>query len=264
MNLEKKDTLIDVGGCRLYFSVIPGSGDTVILEVGGGDDSSGWDPFPMQLAQETGATVVTYDRAGFGKSDLPTTPYNLLEETDWLMTGLQELGLAQDILLVGHSYGGWRIHLTASRYPAAVRGLVFIDPFSTEFVDLLGVGYLDMHPMAAKDPPFDTSNPGSLTKNQRALVRMVADGLGPKVKVMRNTSIPTGIPVRIITAGIPWWHTPAEDSAWRKSHEIMRDSIPGATLIVAEGCDHMIPEKMPEIIIQTIKEILELSSSSHK
>ena len=254
-----KGTLVDVGSCRLHFSVIPGSEDIVVLEAGGGADSTSWGSFPMQLTQETGATVVAYDRAGFGKSDLPTTPYNLEEEVDWLMTGLWKLGLACDIILAGHSYGGWRIRLTASRYPEAVRGLVFIDPFSTEFVDLLGVDYLDVHPMATKDPPFDTSNPDALTKNQRGLIRMVRDGLGLKVEVMRNTKIPSGIPVRIITSGEPWWHTPEEDKAWRHAHEGMRDSIQGAALIVATGCDHMISEKQPEIVIQAVKEVLEAS-----
>ena len=117
----------------------------------------------MQVAQETGGTVVTYDRAGFGRSDFPKTLYNMIEEVDWFMEGLHQLGLDGDIILIGHSYGGWLIRLTASRYPEAVCGMVFIDPFSTEFVDLLGVEYIDHHPIFT----LPDSNLNELTKNQR-------------------------------------------------------------------------------------------------
>jgi pimeloyl-ACP methyl ester carboxylesterase len=254
------DTLIDVGGCRLNFSVIQGFETTIVLEVGGGADSTHWGPFPMILAQATGATVVTYDRAGFGKSDSPDTPYDMVEEVDWFMEGLRQLGLEKDIILMGHSYGGWLIRLTASQYPESVRGMVFIDPFSTEFVDILGVEYLDKHPMATKDPPFAALPPEELTKNQRGGIRMLKEGVGPKAEIMRKTTIPEDIPVRIITSGEPWWHTPEEDQAWRQAHEQMAASISGAKLIVAEGCDHLIPEKQPEIIIDAVKEVIRLGS----
>jgi pimeloyl-ACP methyl ester carboxylesterase len=262
MTIEDKltvvDKLIDIGCCRLHFTVIQGSDTMILLEVGGGADSTGWGDFPKMLAQKIGATVVTYDRAGFGKSDLPDTPYNPVEETEWLMEGLRQLELDQDLILVGHSYGGWRIRLFASQHPEVIGGLVFVDPFSTEFVDQLGVDYLDQHPFAAKDPSFDMSNPAALTKNQRALIRMVKDGLAPKVEIMRKTSVPQNIPVRILTAGESWWLTPEEDRAWRAAHEQMAASIPGAVLIIADGCNHYIPEKQPELILQAVRDVIKL------
>jgi pimeloyl-ACP methyl ester carboxylesterase len=252
------DSMIDVGGCRLHFSVIQGSETRIVLEVGGGADASQWGTLPRSLAQETGATVVTYDRAGFGKSDLPDTPYNMVQEVDWGIKGLRQLGLDRDIILMGHSYGGWLIRLTASRYPDVVRGMVFIDPFSAEFVELLGVEYLDNHPSCRKDLPFANANPRDLTKNQRGGIRMVKEGLGPKVAIMRGTTIPK-VPVRIITSGQPWWLTPQEDRAWRQAHEQMAASIPGAELIVAKESDHLIPEKQPEIIIEAVKDVIRLA-----
>ena len=265
MTLEKKSavkhSLIDVGGCHLHFSVIHGSETRLVLEVGGGADSSQWGPFPMYLARETGATVVTYDRAGFGKSDLPDTPYNMVEEVDWFMEGLRQLGLDDNIILMGHSYGGWLIRLTASRYPEVVRGMVFIDPFSAEFVNLMDVEHLDNHPMCGKQLPFADSRPEDLTKNQRGGIRMVKGGLGPKVAIMQNTTIPD-VPVRIITSGQPWWNTPEEDRAWRQAHEQMAASIPGAELIVAEESDHLIPEKQPEIIVEAVKDVMRLTKGT--
>jgi pimeloyl-ACP methyl ester carboxylesterase len=253
------DKLIDVGGYHLNFSVIKGSEITLVMEVGGGADVLEYGSFLMELAQETGTTVVSYDRAGFGKSDLPDTPYNMIQEIDWFMNGLRQLELNKDVILLGHSYGGWLIRLTASRYPETVSGMVFIDPFSTEFVDLLGVDYLDQHPFCTRDLPFAASNPNDLTKNQRGSIRAVKEGLSPKFEIMRQAVIPKNIPVQIITSGKPWWKTSEEDQAWRKAHEQMAASIPGAKLVIAEKSDHLIPEKQPEIIIDAVREVIHLS-----
>ena len=259
--IDKEEYLLDVGGCRLYYTLYLGNETTIVLEVGGGADSSSWGSFPIDLVKDTGATVLTYDRAGFGKSDLPGHPYDMVEETHWFMNGMEQLGLKGSIILVGHSYGGWLIRLTASLYPDSIRGLVFVDPFSTEFVDLLGVEYLDRHPSCRKDLPFANFDPDELTKNQRGGIRMAQEGLGPKVKVMRDTRIPSDIPVRIVTAGEPWWLNSEEDQAWRKSHEQIAAEIPGAGLIIAEGCDHYIPEKQPEIIIEAIRDVMVVCNS---
>jgi pimeloyl-ACP methyl ester carboxylesterase len=136
--------------------------------------------------------------------------------------------------------------------------MVFIDPFSTEFVDILGVKYLDDHPMTGK-LPFDTSKPEKLTKFQRALARMVSDGLGRKTEIMRKTTIPEGIPVRLITSGKAMLPKPEEQAAWRKSHQQIVEKISGAKLIVAEQSGHMIPYSQPKLIIDTIIEIVQLT-----
>lgn len=72
--------LVDVGGYRLNFRVIPGRAPTIVLESGGGADSSQWSSLQPELARVTGLAVVSYDRAGFGDSDLPSRPYNGFEE----------------------------------------------------------------------------------------------------------------------------------------------------------------------------------------
>ena len=225
--------------------------------------SSEWSRLAPELAQRTGATVVSYDRAGFGKSDLPETPHDMREEVEWLWQGLKELGLNKDLILVGHSFGGWMIRLFASEHPEATRGMVFVDPFTNEFVDLLGVEYLDNHPMAGK-LPFDTSQPEKLPKIQRALIRMVGDGLGPKIEVMRKTSVPSDIPVVVITSGRPFLPKAEEQEAWRLAHEQMTESIKGATLLVAEESDHMIPGRQPDLIIEAVTKVIQVATSLNR
>jgi pimeloyl-ACP methyl ester carboxylesterase len=254
---ESVERQVKVGEYRLNFKVIKGSNLNILLEAGGGMDSTEWTKMAPVLAQKTGATVISYDRAGFGKSDLPETPYDMREEVDWLWQALIQLDLDKNLILAGHSYGGWLIRLIASEHPEAIKGMVFVDPFTNEFVEALGVEYLDKHPMAGK-LPFDPSQPEKLSRMQRALLRMVGKGLGPKIEVMRKTSVPPGIPVRIITCGKKFLPKPEEQQAWRKAHEDFAASIEGAVLLVAEKSAHMIPWSQPELIIDTVAEIMGL------
>ena len=254
------DTLVTVQGFRLNFRIIKGGSPTVLLEAGGGMDLTEWDSIAPKLALKTGATVVSYDRAGFGKSDLPECPSDMKVEAGWLWKSLKHLGFERDIILVGHSYGGWMIRMEASENPDAVSGIVFIDPFSVEFVDLLGVEYLDQQPMTGK-LPFDTSQPEKLTKQQQALVRMVGKGLGPKVEIMKQTVVPKGIPVFIIKSALPTLPKEEEQKVWNQALDRMAASIEGSVLIVAEKSNHMIPFMQPDLVIETVIKAIRLAES---
>ena len=255
------EKLVDVGDYNLNFRIIQGEGLAILLEAGGGMDSTEWNALAPRLAQETGATVIAYDRAGFGKSDLPETKCELREDTAALWRGLRTLGLDQDLILVGHSYGGFLIRFEAAEHPDAVRGLVFVDPFTVEFVDMFGIEYCNNHPMMGK-LPFDTSRPETLNKVQRAMVRMVGapgSNLAEKMAVMRQAVIPEGIPVRVITSGIAFLPKPEEQKAWRESHERFTASIKGAMLVVAEKSGHMILFSQPDLIVSVVSEVTRLA-----
>jgi pimeloyl-ACP methyl ester carboxylesterase len=252
------DTLVPIEGFRLNFRIIKGGSPIILLEAGGGMDLTEWDDLAPRLARRTGATVVSYDRAGFGKSDLPEHPCEMEAEARWMWKCMRYLGFGKDVILVGHSYGGWMIRIEASQNPEAVSGMVFIDPFSTELVDLVGVEFLDQHPMAGK-LPFDTSEPEKLTKLQRAQVRMVAGGLGPKTATMRETVVPAGIPVFIIKSALPFISEEGVQEAWSQSIERTAASIEGSVLVVAEESDHMIPFRQPDLVIDTVSEAIRLA-----
>jgi pimeloyl-ACP methyl ester carboxylesterase len=255
------EKLVDVGGYNLNFRVIQGEGLTILLEAGGGMDSTEWNALAPRLAKETGATVVAYDRAGFGKSDLPETKCDLREDTAALWRGLRTLGLDRNLILVGHSYGGLLIRFEAAEHPEAVRGLVFIDPFTVEFVDTLGIEYCNNHPMMGK-LPFDVSQPEKLSKVQRAMVRMVGapgSNLSEKMAVMHKAVIPEGIPVMVITAGIAFLPKPEEFKAWREAHERFTTSMKGAKLVVAEKSGHMIPFSEPDLFVSVVSEVARLA-----
>ena len=247
------DTMVTVEGIRFHFQVIEGGEPTILLEAGGGMDLTEWADIGQRFARETGSKIVSYSRAGFGKSDLPEAPCDMKVEAAWLWSALDQLGLGRNIILVGHSYGGWMIRLEASEYPDDVSGIVFVDPFSVEFVDLLGVEYLDNHPMMGK-LPFDTSDLSKLDRYQLAMVRMVKGGLGPKMEIMKETVVSEGVPVVIIASGLQTLPKVKEQEAWDKALKQMAASIDGAVLVTAEESNHMIPWNQPDIVVEAVKE----------
>jgi pimeloyl-ACP methyl ester carboxylesterase len=248
------DRTLDVGGYRLHFRVFPGTGPNVLLEAGGGADADYWRSLPADLVRKTGATVIAYDRAGYAESDLPETPYDVRQEIAGLWRGLVQLRLAQSLIAVGHSYGGMLIPVLASEHPVAVSGLVFLDAMNVEFIDYLGGAQNLIHHRLMQFP-IDRSHPEALPKPQRAALRVEA-GLPGTVATVRAMPVPPHIPVRVITAGIPWWSTPAENAAWRLSHEHLAAAVHDGKLMVAEESAHLIPYDQPEILIAAIAELV--------
>ncbi len=101
---------------------------TVILESGLAATSLSWVFTPPLLSEF--AHVVSYDRAGLGRSDpagKPPTLATLLADLDALT---QSLPLAPPFILVGHSFGGLLVRAFAHLHPQRVAGLVLIDPVS--------------------------------------------------------------------------------------------------------------------------------------
>lgn len=101
------DTLVDVGGHKLHFNIIKGSGTPILFESGNGDDGSIWQPILNDIYKATGATLITYDRAGLGKSDFDPNRIGLLNEIKDLELALNKLGYSKKIFIVCHSFGGF-------------------------------------------------------------------------------------------------------------------------------------------------------------
>jgi pimeloyl-ACP methyl ester carboxylesterase len=76
---QEIDTLVDVGGYKLHFHVVKGIGTPVVFESGGGDDGSVWQPLVIDLRKKLNAPLITYDRAGFGKSGIDTSGLNIIK-----------------------------------------------------------------------------------------------------------------------------------------------------------------------------------------
>jgi pimeloyl-ACP methyl ester carboxylesterase len=240
-----KDTLIDVGSHRLHVVVTKGGEPTILLEAGGGADASQWAEIQQRLAKETNATIISYDRAGFGTSELPNTPYNIKSETEDLHKCLQILG-ANKIILVAHSYGAFISQAYQFMYPETVKEIILADPNNVIFVDSIGTRIL-------MQIPFDTTKP--LTLAQKADVRQTM-AFPATIETLRSMPYSKNIPMTVISAGKGWWPLPQWNSWWRNSQQSIVSLEQNRTFILAEGSSHNIPKEQPDIILRVIMKAL--------
>ena len=77
------------------------------FESGNGDDGSVWRPILDDIYKATNATLITYDRAGLGKSEIDTNKISFLNEIKDLELALKKLGDSKKIFIVCHSFGGY-------------------------------------------------------------------------------------------------------------------------------------------------------------
>jgi pimeloyl-ACP methyl ester carboxylesterase len=239
------DTMIEIDEVNLHFMISRGGETTVLLEAGGGADASQWTEIQKRLSIETAATVISYDRPGFGGSDLPGTPYDLVKEVKNLHECLARLGTKR-IILVSHSYGAFLTLAYQSAFPQNVDGIILLDPNSVRFVDSVGASMLSRL-------PFDTS--GSLTKLQKAEVRQ-ATALERTMESVRAMTFAKEIPVTVVTAGVGWWPFARLNEWWRDSHKQIAQQVNSGTLVVAEGATHNIPAQKAELVVKLIKDQL--------
>jgi pimeloyl-ACP methyl ester carboxylesterase len=121
---ERLGTLPD--GRRLR-TVVAGDagGPLVVFEAGLSAPAASW--VHTQREVSTRARTLSYDRAGYGGSDVDPQPRTLERIVDDLTALLDAVDETGPVVLVGHSWGGPVLRLFAERHPDRVAGLVFVD-----------------------------------------------------------------------------------------------------------------------------------------
>ncbi len=117
--------LYRINGHRMRIECMGSGSPTIVLDAGLGDDGLIWSSVEPELAKTT--RVCSYDRAGFGWSDPLPGP----RDADHIAFDLHSLLAAAKIdgpiVVMGHSLAGIYIRDYATRYPAEVAGLIFVD-----------------------------------------------------------------------------------------------------------------------------------------
>jgi pimeloyl-ACP methyl ester carboxylesterase len=90
-----------------------------------------WKDFPLQLAEETGASIFVYSRYGHGNSDPlrePRSPSYMHHEAQIVLPEILEKARIERPVLLGHSDGASIAILYAGMFPASPAGLVLEAP----------------------------------------------------------------------------------------------------------------------------------------
>jgi pimeloyl-ACP methyl ester carboxylesterase len=213
-------TRVTVDGRSLRM-LLAGSGDhTVVFENGQGAPLETWGK--VQPAVSRFARTVSYDRAGVGLSEDGPPPRDGGRIAADLRQALRAAGVAPPYILVGHSMGGRYIRTFAATYPDAVSAMVLVDPTPDN------------------ERPDDAGAP------------------------------PSGIPVLLIDAVSPL-EVPFASAALRalrmknrpeieaesQEHKRWLAAIPGSRLIVTNRSGHNVPIEQPDLVIATIRDVIE-------
>ena len=242
------DTLINVGGYRLHFHIIKGKGMPILFEAGGGGEGSAWNSILKPIADITSATLITYDRAGVGTSELDTSNHDMdkhgiLQGIEGLEAGLKKLGYDGNIMLVAHSFGGFCATLYAARHPTTVKAAVLIDAdlvcwFKDNYVDSV-TAMRRKYWANIKDPDLAAFYQGL--------------NLPKTIELMRKTPFPATIPVIDLVAGdMPPSFDSANAARWRACHRQFADAQSNREAITAYGCGHFIFRDDPPLAIDAI------------
>jgi len=127
-NPQPPGSTVTVNGKRVYYR-LAGEGQPVVVVIPAlASPSVEWWKVQEEVSKTT--QVLTYDRAGYGWSDMASrarTSGNVALELSTLLTSL---GIESPVILVCHSHGALYAHHFARLFPKSVAGVVFVDPRS--------------------------------------------------------------------------------------------------------------------------------------
>jgi pimeloyl-ACP methyl ester carboxylesterase len=124
--------LVTVDGLVLH-AVVEGSGPVVLIDSGLGGGCLEWEAVAAGLRDH--ATVVRYDRPGFGWSPAADCDRSPVAAAERLRGLLSALSLEGPVVAVGHSLGGLHVRVLAQLHPELVSGLVLVDPSHEDMLD---------------------------------------------------------------------------------------------------------------------------------
>lgn len=239
--------LVDIGGHRLRIECIGTGSPTVVMDAGLNQTLDTWGTVPQEIAKFT--RVCTYERAGLGESDkvteIPRTSERIVEE---LHTLLQNAGEQKPFLLVGHSFGGFNTRLYASRYPQEVAGLVLVDSSHENQYERY----------AALKPPGEREN---YLRHEGGANDEHIDLLA-SANEMRNAPPLPSVPLVVLTAQRD---VAPEEKEMMQAHDEMQSALarllPESKLVVVQGSGHFIQKDKPEMVVDAIRGIYEITKN---
>ena len=124
---------ITVEGQKYFYRLTGAGNTTVVIETALGAPSAEWWQLQNQIAQF--ATVLTFDRPGYGWSAPSLEPRTSEQAAHELHQLLEALGLPGPIILIGHSLGGLYVNHFTRLHPDRICAAILLDPVSPRDAD---------------------------------------------------------------------------------------------------------------------------------
>ena len=245
LHVQSQDTLVDIGGYKMHFKIMKGEGTPILFDAGAGNDGSVWDNILEKIHKVTGTTLITYDRSGFGQSELNPklkndSDFGIQNGINELETGLSMLGFNDEIILVSHSYGGLYNLLFAHNHPEKVKSVILVDATLNNF--------WNEELLTMRDNNFDISTIDKPSGNY-----FLHANYNETMRYARNIHFPNNIPILNIFPEISFSGAPeVYTNRWRKLHKDLGDQNDNITNIIAKGSGHYVFQDNPALVTNAI------------
>jgi pimeloyl-ACP methyl ester carboxylesterase len=242
--------LIDVDGHKIAFHITRGHEPTIVLDAGGGLDSSYWDTLVPELAQRTGSRIITYDRAGFGTSDDVSGDWNVHSATRDLAVGLEKLHATRRVILVSHSLAGEIATYLVGQHPEWFVGGVLVDAnvpdyFTNEAIARGQAIYAPILAAIRAAPP---------TRSGRQLLALSGSFVETS-RAFHAASWPASIPAIVIVSQKTPFEEPADAQWWKDAHAQFAKRAPNRRVVTAAGSSHDVAHDRPDVILSAIADL---------
>ncbi|MCW8093085.1 alpha/beta fold hydrolase [Alteromonas sp. ASW11-130] len=243
---------IELDGSLVEYRDVGKGKYTFVFESGIGMGASYWDSF-LPLASELNSRVIIYSRAGNGlteKADNITLALSF-ERLDKL---LQSLNVTKNIILVGHSFGGFHARQFAYESPQKVVGIVLLDPSHELFQHKL-------EELTNKKAVADNLIINGMLKTQPEWQVLQAIYAQKSLFEPQPTyTVPTVIVTSSRLNESDWWigHSAKGKEIWRSLHQQLISKNPRAVHIITNQVGHNLPIQDPDLTLRAIKTIFAL------
>ncbi len=238
---------VDVGGHNLRVLKIGSGKPTVVFENGGSATLETWEK--VSTAVSKFATVVIYDRASTGRSELGPNPRDALHIVSDLHNMLNNTESEPPYILVGWSRGGLFARTFAGKYSEEVSALILIDPALDDNTDDL--------------VSWESSGKPEYEAIQATMAQT------------RESIVPPSIPIYLIAAagseGNPYLARVNNESIEEYEQSLVEKVAAysnwiadqeNAKLIVTRKSGHAVLYEQPQLIVNTIREAIESSAKN--
>ena len=268
---------IGVGSHRMHIHCTGSGSPVVVFDSGLGGNSLEW--VKVQPAVSRFTRACTYDRSGYGWSDVgpfPRLASRSAEELARLLIYASEPG---PYVLVGHSIGGFNIRRFAHDHPSRIAGLVLVDAANEHQFERFEQNGIRV-PIAPKGATFVIGNhwevpdglPAELRETAQALVlrSSAIRSLYSELHTMRDSAlqvqaldVPPERPAVVIARGDPPGDAKPKlvkmAEVWRQMQHELADSLPGSRFVTVEGSGHHVHLDRPEVVIDAVRFVVDES-----
>ena len=244
--------VLAIDGIQMEYIDIGAGSKTLVIESGIGMGLAYWQPLLADLSTLNIRTVI-YSRAGNGKSQA-TKDVSLAASNQRLEKLLTAINAKENLILIGHSFGGLHVRAFAAAYPERVKGLLLLDP-SHELFDS------ELSKFDAAWSKRDTTKLNGMNNNQPEWDLL--QGIYHQ-KMIADDNIVNKIPVVIVTSSklneSDWWigHSVQGKKIWRELHQSLLLNNANSIHIVTNQTGHNMPHENKLLLLSSVSALLGL------